>query len=56
MIIRAVKTHGCIMVWYSEVFCVSIPLENNGTKTWADYQAWLDAGNAPEIGEGQPGT
>lgn len=25
-----------------------LPPENNGTPAWAEYQAWLDAGNTPE--------
>ena len=27
---------------------VFLPVENNGTPEWREYQAWLDAGNTPE--------
>lgn len=31
-----------------------LPPENNGTTAWAEYQAWLDAGNNPQPAPAPP--
>ena len=31
-----------------------LPPENNGTTAWAEYQAWLDAGNKPQPAPAPP--
>ena len=33
---------------------VFLPVENNGTPEWREYQAWLDAGNTPEPAPAPP--
>jgi hypothetical protein len=31
-----------------------LPLQNNGTPEWSEYQAWLEAGNTPEPAPAPP--
>jgi hypothetical protein len=45
---------GNISVLLENGAVMFLPLQNNGTPEWSEYQAWLEAGNTPEPAPAPP--